>query len=183
VQAQLAQNILMYFVLPLWLAAGFADWLCHRRSHIETTSGPKESMLHLLALAEIGVPVLLALFFEINALVIAVMIVAFILHEATTLWDLSYASSTRAITPIEQHVHSFLEMLPLTGLAFVALLHWGQFLALFGLGNETARFDLVLKQPPLPLSYTIDILAAVFVFNIVPYAEELLRGLRAKRLR
>jgi hypothetical protein len=27
--------ILMYFVLPLWLVAGFADWLCHRASHIE----------------------------------------------------------------------------------------------------------------------------------------------------
>lgn len=180
-QAQLAQNILMYFVLPLWLAAGFADWLCHRRSHIETTSGPKESALHLLALAEIGVPVLLALFFEINALVIAVMIVAFVLHEATTLWDLSYASNTREITPIEQHVHSFLEMLPLMGLAFIALLHWGQFLALFGLGSETARLELALKQPPLPLSYTVTILAAVLLYNIIPYAEELVRGLRAKR--
>ena len=26
--------ILMYFILPLWLAAGFADWLCHRASHV-----------------------------------------------------------------------------------------------------------------------------------------------------
>jgi hypothetical protein len=28
----------MYFVLPLWLAAGFADYLCHRAASIETTS-------------------------------------------------------------------------------------------------------------------------------------------------
>jgi hypothetical protein len=44
----------MYFVLPVWLAAGFADYLCHRAASIETTSGPKESLLHLLQLAEMG---------------------------------------------------------------------------------------------------------------------------------
>src|SRR5690349_23947212 len=40
--AELTQNVLMYFVLPLWLVAGFADYLCHRAAHIETTSGAKE---------------------------------------------------------------------------------------------------------------------------------------------
>jgi hypothetical protein len=75
-QAQLAQHILMYFIAPLWLIAGLADWFCHRASDIEHTSGPKESVLHLVLLAEMGGPVLLALFFQVNALVIAVMIVA-----------------------------------------------------------------------------------------------------------
>jgi hypothetical protein len=27
--------LLMYFVAPLWIAMGFADWLCHRASRIE----------------------------------------------------------------------------------------------------------------------------------------------------
>jgi len=40
--------ILMYFVLPIWLLSGFADWLCHRATHIETTTGAKESLIHLL---------------------------------------------------------------------------------------------------------------------------------------
>jgi hypothetical protein len=40
-------GMLMYFVLPVWLAAGFADNLCHRDSHIEATSGWRESVLHL----------------------------------------------------------------------------------------------------------------------------------------
>jgi hypothetical protein len=44
--------ILMYFVLPLWLIAGFADWLCHRASHIESTTGAKESLIHLLMFVE-----------------------------------------------------------------------------------------------------------------------------------
>lgn len=59
--------LLMYVVLPLWLAAGFADYLCHRASRIAETSGWKESLLHLLQFAELAVPVLAALFLEINA--------------------------------------------------------------------------------------------------------------------
>jgi hypothetical protein len=177
--ADLTQLVLMYFVLPLWLAAGFADYLCHRASNIATTSGAKESVLHFLQFGEMAIPILAAIFLEINALVFAVGIVCFLLHEATALWDVSYASQTREVTPIEQHVHSFLEMLPLMGLVMIAVLHWGQFLALFGLGSEAPRFTLALKPDPLPWTYVISVLVAVVVFEILPYAEELVQGLRA----
>lgn len=177
--ADVTQNVLMYFVLPLWLAAGFADWLCHRASNIATTSGAKESLIHLLMFAEMGIPITAAIVLEINALVIAVMIVAFLLHEATALWDVSYATEKRVVTPMEQHVHSFLEILPLMGLVLVVVLHWGQFLALFGLGTEAARFDIRLKQPPLPWGYVLSVLGAVLLFELLPYVEELIRGLRA----
>jgi hypothetical protein len=177
--AQVTQLILMYFVLPLWLAAGFADYLCHRASNIAVTSGAKESLLHLLQFVEVGVPILAAIFLEINALIFAVMIVGFLLHEATALWDVSYATATREVTPLEQHVHSFLEMLPLMGLLMVAVLHWGQFLALFGLGSEPARLAIALKPEPLPWTYVITVLAAVLLFELLPYGEELVRGLRA----
>jgi hypothetical protein len=110
--AEVTRSILMYFILPLWLAAGFADYLCHRAAHIERTSGVKESALHLLQFAEMGVAILVAMFLEINALAILIMIACFFLHKATALWDLSYASATGEVGPIEQHVHSFLEMLP-----------------------------------------------------------------------
>ncbi|MCP1436612.1 hypothetical protein J3D56_000048 [Erwinia persicina] len=33
--------VLLYFVLPVWLIAGFADYLCHRATNIETTAGLK----------------------------------------------------------------------------------------------------------------------------------------------
>jgi hypothetical protein len=173
-------QVLMYFVLPLWLAAGFADYLCHRATDIEKTSGAKESLIHLLMFAEMAVPVLAALFLQINALIIAVMIVAFLLHEATSLWDVSYASQLRRVTPFEQHVHSFLEMLPLMGLTMIAVLHWGQFLALFGLGNEPAGFEIALKSEPLPWLYITIMLSAVLLFELLPYLEEMLRGLRAQ---
>jgi hypothetical protein len=178
-QPDIVQNILMYFVLPLWLAAGFADYLCHRASHIESTSGPAESALHLLQFAEMAVPILAALFLEINALIFLIMIASVILHQATALWDLYYASGRRTITPIEQQVHSFLEMLPLMGLVLIAVLHWQQFMALFGLGTEPARFDLTLKSGPPSWIYVTAVLVAALLFELLPYGEELVRGLRA----
>jgi hypothetical protein len=172
-----AQTVLMYFVLPVWLAAGFADYLCHRAAFIETTSGWKESLLHLLQFGEMAIPTLAAIFLEINALVIATMIVCLIAHEATAIWDVNYAYHRREVTPTEQHVHSFLEMLPLMGLLIVVILHWEQFLSLFGLGHEAAVFTLHLKQPPLPWLYVTIILSLVALFEVLPYLEEFIRGL------
>jgi hypothetical protein len=112
----------------------FADYLCHRAASIETTSGWKESLLHLLQIGEIAIPTLAAIFLEINALVIAIMIVCLIAHEATAIWAVSYAYHRREVTPTEQHVHSFLEMLSL-----------------------------------------------VVLFEVLPYLEELIRGLTRQR--
>jgi hypothetical protein len=176
-----AQAVLMYFVLPVWLAAGFADYLCHRAASIETTSGSKETLLHLLQLGEMAIPTLAAIFLEINALIIGVMIVSLIAHEATAIWDVNYAYRRRAVTPTEQHVHAFLEMLPLMGLLIVVTLHWQQFLSLFGIGQDSAKFTLRLRQPPLPWLYVSIILAVVVLFEVLPYLEELVRGIRSKR--
>src|SRR3569832_2113207 len=63
-------------------------------------------------------------------------------HEATAVWDVSYAIKRRYVSPLEQHVHSFLEMTPLMAGIVVSIQHWGQLLALFGLGPEAARFAL-----------------------------------------
>ena len=171
--------ILLYFILPLWLLAGCADWLCHRASHIERTTGAKESLLHLLMFSELGLPLLAAIFLQINAGIIAIMIIAFFMHEATALWDVSYAVTAREVTPLEQHVHSFLEMIPLMAILFVVSRHWDQFLALFGFGAEDARFGLAWKDPALPATYVFSIMTVIFLFELIPYIEEFFRGLRA----
>jgi hypothetical protein len=176
-----AVSVLLYFILPLWLAAGFADYLCHRASNIEVTSGYKESLIHLLMFSEAAVPLLAAIFLEINAAVIAAMIAGLIAHQLTGLWDLAYATDTRYVSPVEQQVHSFLELLPLAAVLIVIILHWPQFLSLWGLGSETARFSLALKQDPLPWSYVTGFLCAVLAFELLPYLEELARGLRARK--
>jgi ABC-type spermidine/putrescine transport system permease subunit I len=175
-----AQTVLMYFVLPVWLAAGFADYLCHRAASIELTSGWKETLLHLLQLVEMAIPTLAAIFLEINALVIATMIVCLLAHEATAIWDVSYAYRTREVTPTEQHVHAFLEMLPLMALLIVITVHWQQFLSLLGVGQQAPEFALRLRQPPLPWLYVSVVLSLVVLFEVLPYLEELVRGIRAE---
>src|ERR1043165_7354435 len=108
--ALLVRYYLLYFILPLWIFAGLADYFLHNRTKIEDTSWTKESILHMLQLAEAGVPVVLGLLFDINALIIAVMLGALVVHEATALWDVTYTHTRRYISPLEQHVHSFLEV-------------------------------------------------------------------------
>jgi hypothetical protein len=128
----------------------------------------------------VAVPLLACLFLEINALVIATMIIGFLAHEATALWDVSYAITQRYVSPIEQHVHSFLEMTPLMAGLFVVVLHWPQFLALFGLGSEPARFTVAFKPDSLPATYVLAVLGAALFLEVLPYLEELWRGLRAR---
>jgi hypothetical protein len=173
--------ILMYFILPLWLLAGFADWLCHRATHIETTTGAKESVFHLIMLAEMGLPLLAAIFLEVNAGIIAFMIGAFFLHEITALWDVSYAVTRRRVSPIEQHVHSVQEMIPLMAILLLSSRHWEQFRALFGFGTETARFELAWKEEQLPVTYVLSVMAMALLLEIIPFVEEFSRGLKANR--
>jgi hypothetical protein len=173
--------ILLFFVLPLWTAAGIADWLCHRAARIAETAGWRESLFHLAMLAEAGLPLMAALFLEIDSLVILAMIVALLVHQATALWDITFAVGRREVSPVEQQVHSLLEIVPLMGIALVATLHWGQFLALFGFGDEPARFSLQWKREPLPALYLGVVLASFLLFELLPYGEELARGIRAVR--
>src|SRR6185437_10216175 len=172
------RNFLLYFIVPLWLAAGMADWACHRAADIEGTTGAKESLIHLLMLAEVSVPVLAGLFLEVTSPVLGVMIASFFLHEATALWDVSYAVTRREVTHIEQHIHSFLEMLPLMAAGFISVLHWPKLRALLGLDRDPDP-GIRRKQEPLPLRYVATTLGAVALLEILPYLEELWRDWRA----
>jgi hypothetical protein len=83
------------------------------------------------------------------------------------------------VKPIEQHIHSVLEMMPLTGVLLVVALHWQAFIALFGLAP--ASFAIVPKAEPLPWIYIASVLGLTLLFEVLPYLEELLRGLRHRR--
>lgn len=175
--------ILMYGLIPLWILAGLGDWWFHRRQRIETNAGVWESALHSLMMIQVGVPVLLVLFFEVNALLFAIMIVAVVVHAATSWIDVRYAVTRRIVPPNEQHMHSLLEMLPITAVVVLAAAHWDQFLALFGAGTEPPRLALTPKREPLSPSYLFSLFAALGLFVVLPYAEELLRCLRAQAAR
>jgi hypothetical protein len=173
-------QVLVYVVLPLWVLAGFGDYLCHRRSEIEHANGAKESLLHWIMLGETGIPILVAVFFDVNALVMAFMILCLIAHEITGYGDLRLAMATRKVSALEQQIHSLLEVLPLTAMLLTFILHWKQAEALFGFGSQAARFDLVFKG--FPGWAVIGPPAVAFlIFAILPYAEEFIRGLRTER--
>jgi hypothetical protein len=169
---------LVFFLFPLWLIAGVADYLCHRWTDIERTSGLKESALHVLQAVEVGIPLLAGLLLEINAVVLAVMVAAVIAHMLTALWDVSYTAPRRYISPFEQHVHSYLEFVPVMAVSVVALLHWDQFAALFGWGAQDADVSLQLKREPIPGAYLALVLGLIGVLELGPLLEELLRSWR-----
>ena len=171
--------LLFYVVFTLWILAGLADWLCHRRAHIEHSSGLKESLIHSLMLGEIAIPVLLGLFFGITPAILLFMLGCFILHEVTALWDVHIASSQRTVTPIEQHIHSFLEILPLCALLLVCALHWEAVSAIPNPSSFPIK-GLQLKANPIPLSYLLPLLTALVLLLALPFGEELLRTHRAQ---
>ncbi len=173
------RRYLLYFMLPLWVLPGLADWNFHRRTNIETTSGTHESLTHQLMMGAIGVPILCALLFDINALVLVIMMGGYVVHEGISYWDVSYATGRREVPALEQHTHSFLEMLPFMGASFAICLRAKQFAAIFGRGDEAPRWRLQPKRPGLPARYIVGILALVTLAVALPYAEEFLRCYRA----
>jgi len=177
----LIPGIMLWFLLPLWFLAGVADYLLHRRTQIETTSGIGESRLHVLQAIEIGIPLLAGLFLEISSGVLAILILFVLAHTATALWDTSYSNPRRYISPFEQHVHSHLEYIPIVAVALVVVLHWDAFLALFGAGPSPPSFDIKLKSNPVPLPYVLAVLTPLFAQSLL-LTEETLRSARGTRI-
>lgn len=177
--AQGAQILLGFVVIPAWLAAGLCDYFCHRASCIERTSGTRESVLHLIQFGLVGLPIVAALFLKVNAGLLLAFIFFILLHHAVAFADVRYANHARAVTPVEQMVHSFLELLPITAFLLIGALHFGQLASLFGGGGEIAQWAPRIKLHPLPAWYSASVLAGAAILNFLPYVEELVRCMRA----
>ncbi|MFG2177577.1 diguanylate cyclase [Streptomyces abikoensis] len=172
------RRMLVGFVVPLWIGAGLADWWLHRRSGIERTAGTRESVIHAVMLTEAGFPVVLGLFCQVDAGVLAWALLGLCAHQATAFWDVAYAEERRRVTTTEQHVHSLLETVPLMAVLSLTALHWDQALALFGRGPARPDFRLRPKARPLSGRARAGVLASVALCIAVPYAEELWRCAR-----
>jgi hypothetical protein len=170
--AHLLEQLLLRVMLPLWLLAGLGDWACHRVQRIEHNAGPKEALLHLAMLAEVGLGIVAALALQPTAGLLAWLLLACIAHELTTWWDLAYASTRRPIPPYEQWVHSLQLALPWIGLCTLAVAHRGQVLAALGLGDGVADLHLRWRDPPLPGWVWGVVLTGAVVLVVVPFLEE-----------
>jgi hypothetical protein len=163
-------GLLAFGVLPAWLAAGGADWWCHRRSRIEHTSGAKESRLHLLLFVQVAAPASIALWFEVSAGLFALMATCVIAHMLTSWWDTSYAQPKRHIAPIEQQIHSWLEMLPLFALLIVGVLQVDEL--------RERHWSINWRAEPLPAPWVAGTLLA-FAAGAALIIEEWWRSARA----
>jgi hypothetical protein len=163
-------NFMFWVLLPLWIVAGIADYTLHRRTSIETTSGFTESTLHLVQAAQIGALVLLGLFLESTTLVLALMVLLVLAHTLTAIGDSSWSTPRRYISPLEQHVHSHLEYIPLVAVSLIVLLNW----------REPTDFSFRWRQPAVPLPQLLTVLISVFGLQGVLLAEETRRTWRKR---
>jgi hypothetical protein len=177
------RRLLLGAVMPLWIAGGLADWQCHRRSDIEHTAGTHEALVHAAMMAQAGVPTMVGLFAEVDAGVIAVVLAALGIHQATAIWDVAYAESRREVTTTEQHVHGVLEQAPAMAAAVVVTLHWDQARAWLPWTLDRPRFALQRKRRPLSPRTRRAVVASVVGLGALPYLEEVIRCVRAERRR
>jgi hypothetical protein len=169
--AALLENLLWWGIYPLWLLAGAGDYLCHRRTDIEHTSGSTESWFHLLQFLTLLVAIAAGALLEPNALVFGVMVVAILAHTALAHLDVSYTDGRRYISPFEQLIHGFMDVLPLVALAIFGVLHWPE----IGAGLKGASFSVVRTDQS-----RVALLASFIVLTGVPIVEELVRTLRSR---
>ncbi|MGZ4814858.1 MAG: hypothetical protein ACXVZV_05595, partial [Terriglobales bacterium] len=175
-----SQQYMMYVGLPAWALAGAVDWYCHRQTKIETTSGPKESIMHLLMMAESGISVFAGLFLRPNAGMFSMMTAGMLLHQATVIWDVGYTAPRRKISTFEQHTHTFMETLPFDILGVFACMHPQEFRSMLGLGPGKPDFSLRLRRPKLSMNQIAAVFGVVTMVSAIPHVEELWRCWRAR---
>jgi hypothetical protein len=165
--------LLGYVVFPIWLLAGVLDYWLHQRTDIASTAGPRESRLHLAQTLQVGIPVLMVLFLELNLLALALLVAAAVAHTITAYWDVHYASQRRTILPLEQVVHAFMFTLPLFVTAVLVIMHWPVVHTATGLSATGAgEWTLRLRTQPWDADVVVTVLVASFVFGVLPTLAE-----------
>ena len=89
------RRYLIEAMLPLTVVPGILDWLWHRQTKIETTSGTKESLFHMAMMGQNCAQLLAALFLDMNAGGLALISALALAHEATAMWDVTTTVSER----------------------------------------------------------------------------------------
>lgn len=162
-------QLIAYGFYPAWLIAGALDYWCHRRSAIERTSGCVESLYHVAQLATIAIIVFGIAFFAGSMTMFAVVGAAGVLHTALSYLDVRFTERRRYISPLEQHVHAVLDVIPLVSIALWVVLEWS-------VAND---WGVHLRSPMLETAEIVAILASVLILAAAPVFEELWRTIRA----
>ena len=164
---------MLYVLLPLWGLASMLDWWCHRSTNIEATSGLREANIHLLMGAQIGLPLVLTLIFEVNVLVMLMCFIALIAHEFVAHYDVHYTTGKREIGIWEVHAHNYLATLPFFLLLLIIVRKWEVFVDTITL-NWAGGFSLSQRTEPLGASgnYAVLYMTTMGIFVVGPYLQE-----------
>ena len=177
----LTLGLILYVILPLWVSAGSFDYFCHKRTKIEENAGIVESLVHAIMGFLVGLPLWLAIFHEINVLLLLVCFVCFVLHELVAHFDVRWADDKREIGVWEQHAHSYLLTIPFYMMTLFICRNWEVFVRTI---TFQWRGDLTLVARPEPVGsmrYVLWYATFMFVVAVIPYTEEVIRCWRYRR--
>ena len=156
-----------------WLCAGLFDFIVHRRTDLPHTSGVAESATHLIQLGLLGTAIVVGLAFDVGrgtALLMGALVVA---HAVVGYIDSRIAfARRRVVSPVEQHLHSVLDMAPI--IAFGSLLLWTWPAALHSGGAS-------LRQPAFAPTTWLAILVPAILLCVVPALVEFRAAWKARR--
>lgn len=172
-EATLVLYVMLYVLLPLWGLASMLDWWCHRKTSIESTSGLREANVHLLMGAQIGLPLVLTLIFEVNVLVMLMCFAALIAHEFVAHYDVHFTTGKREISIWEVHAHNYLATLPFFLLLLIIVRKWSVFVDTVTL-DWAGGFSLEWRQEPLGATgnYAALYMTTMGLFVVGPYFQE-----------
>ena len=176
-------NLILYGLLPMWGITGFIDWWCHRVSRIETTSGLKESLTHSLMGIQLGIPIVLGLFFQINVLILLISIVVLLSHAFVAHWDVRYSTPLRHISAWETHVHAYMATIPLFLLLLIVIINWEVAVKMVTFDWQGEFSFTSTGNLQVTSNYRRGYLIFMGVFCVFPYIEENLRCFRAARVK
>ena len=135
-------------------------------------------MLHAGQYVQIAAGVAISVLLEVTSLVLILVIGLALLHLATGYLDIAFTTGRRYISPPEQHVHSYMEILPLVATALLVVLYWSSFAAIFN--ADLASWTLTRREEPLPAHALAAVAAGIGLVGIA-IAEEYLRCAAAAR--
>lgn len=154
---------LMYGAYLVWLGAGLGDFVMHWRTDLRHTSGVAESASHLAQLALLGTGIVVGLGFEVGPAIAALLAIIVATHACIGYIDSRIAFGThRILFPVEQHLHSILDMAPIIALGLLLTLTWPAVVA-----GEHGWMP-VLRRPALPFSVWFWVIAPAVGLCVVP---------------
>jgi hypothetical protein len=147
------EHLLIYGFYPAWMLAGLGDYLAHRFTHIETTSGANEASLHILEFVVMAVWLTLCVMLQMTLAMLLGSILLVALHTVLTYIDVNYTIGRRHISAFEQLVHGVMTILPIAALCVLAVMN----LTLLRSDQQTfMRADEdELQRLWLPVSYVL----------------------------